>query len=299
VSDTQTLTNKTLTNPTINGFTGNTAVVNIGSGQIYKDVSGNVGIGTSSPSTKLMISGASETTSAPTDAGTKASTLLVMGGSEGVGSGGTVAFGAFGDTFAAIKGSINDAANNGTGVLCFSTRNATTDTSLTERMRIDSSGNVGIGTSSPSAKLQVVGTGVYGIEIGAGVDGTAPTLYINGGSDGANGATILGRRNGNNEWFISSLRGIIGGGAQGLAHYIPGAHPMVFYTSATERMRIDSSGNVGIGTSSPARKLHVSDVMRLEPRNGAPSSPAKGDIYFDSADDKLKCYDGTNWQNLF
>lgn len=52
---TQTLTNKTLTNPTINGFTGSTAVVNIGSGQIYKDTSGNVGIGTASPTTKLDI----------------------------------------------------------------------------------------------------------------------------------------------------------------------------------------------------------------------------------------------------
>lgn len=52
---TQTLTNKTLTNPTINGFTGNTAVVNIGSGQVYKDTSGNVALGTTSPQTKLHV----------------------------------------------------------------------------------------------------------------------------------------------------------------------------------------------------------------------------------------------------
>lgn len=45
---TQTLTNKTLTNPAINGFTGDTSVINIGSGQIYKDTSGNVAIGTAS-----------------------------------------------------------------------------------------------------------------------------------------------------------------------------------------------------------------------------------------------------------
>lgn len=48
---TDTLTNKTLTNPTINGFTGDTSVVNLGSGQFYKDTSGNIGVGTSSPST--------------------------------------------------------------------------------------------------------------------------------------------------------------------------------------------------------------------------------------------------------
>jgi len=46
----QTLTNKTLTTPVINGFTGDTSVVNIGSGQLYKDTSGNLGVNTSSPS---------------------------------------------------------------------------------------------------------------------------------------------------------------------------------------------------------------------------------------------------------
>lgn len=47
----------TLTNPAINGFTGNTAVVNIGSGQIYKATDGKVGLGTTSPATKLDVSG--------------------------------------------------------------------------------------------------------------------------------------------------------------------------------------------------------------------------------------------------
>lgn len=47
----------TLTNPTINGYTGDTSVVNIGSGQFYKDTSGNVGLGTTSPAKKLHING--------------------------------------------------------------------------------------------------------------------------------------------------------------------------------------------------------------------------------------------------
>lgn len=54
---TTTVAGLTLTNPTINGFTGNTAVINIGSGQIYKDTSGNVGIGTDAPSAKVVIVG--------------------------------------------------------------------------------------------------------------------------------------------------------------------------------------------------------------------------------------------------
>jgi hypothetical protein len=53
---------------------------------------------------------------------------------------------------------------------------------------------------------------------------------------------------------------------------------------------------VGIGTTNPARKLHVSDAMRLEPRATVPSSPFEGDIYMDSTDHKLKVYDGTTWQ---
>ncbi len=59
------------------------------------------------------------------------------------------------------------------------------------------------------------------------------------------------------------------------------------------------NGNVGIGTNTPARKLHVSDVMRLEPRATAPSSPSEGDMYMDSSSHKLRVFDGTNWQNCW
>jgi hypothetical protein len=45
LNGTQTLTNKTLTNPVINGFTGSTAAINIGSGQLVKDTAGNLGLG--------------------------------------------------------------------------------------------------------------------------------------------------------------------------------------------------------------------------------------------------------------
>jgi len=59
-----------------------------------------------------------------------------------------------------------------------------------------------------------------------------------------------------------------------------------------------SNGGFGIGIQ-PQRALHINDVMRLEPRNTVPSSPAKGDIYFDNTLNKLRVYDGTTWQNCW
>ena len=65
------------------------------------------------------------------------------------------------------------------------------------------------------------------------------------------------------------------------------------------------NGNVGIGTNAPARKLHVSDAMRLEPLSAAPSSPATGDMYMDdgtntsNGNPKLMVYDGTTWQECW
>ena len=91
----------------------------------------------------------------------------------------------------------------------------------TERMRIDSSGNVGIGTDSPQRKLHV--------ESEVRIQGTYPKLeFVD--TD-------------NNPDFT-----IIGGNAQ-----------LRFYdeTNATSRMNIDSSGNVGIGTNSPDSILDV------------------------------------------
>jgi hypothetical protein len=52
------------------------------------------------------------------------------------------------------------------------------------------------------------------------------------------------------------------------------------------------TGNVGIGTKNPTAKLHVNDVMRLQPRYTAPDNPQAGDIYFDGLLNTLKIYVG-------
>jgi hypothetical protein len=101
---------------------------------------------------------------------------------------------------------------------------------LYERMRIDSSGNVGIGTDSPASKLHVSG--------GSGARADVQVTY-----------DALGTASGDGAQF-----GIQSGGAY-LWNFENSA--TYFATNNTERMRIDSSGNVGIGTSSPATNLEV------------------------------------------
>jgi len=102
-----------------------------------------------------------------------------------------------------------------------------------ERMRIDSSGNCGIGTSSPGNRLHVQGSG----DISRFTNGSV-SLYNYSDSNG------LG-------WFT-------GTGAAGTGVYYNNTSSyQAFHTNGSEKMRIDSSGNVGIGTSTPGTKFNV------------------------------------------
>ena len=129
-------------------LTGGTGVVNLGSGQVYKDASGNVGIGTSSPTVRLNVTGVSVTNAA-------ARSLIVATdtSSFAAGVGGGITFRAkyntAGDFFDAgnIKGIKENATDgNFAGALVFSTH--VNGGSPTERMRIDSSGNLLVGRTT-------------------------------------------------------------------------------------------------------------------------------------------------------
>jgi hypothetical protein len=106
-------------------------------------------------------------------------------------------------------------------------------TSGTERMRITSAGSVGIGTSSPSSKLHI---------------SDANTSIIKASVDaGGSGVGSFRASHGTNEFGF----------------YVAGTNALVFYDygSNNERMRIDSAGRVGIGTSSPINSLHIQDSI--------------------------------------
>jgi len=135
-----------------------------------------------------------------------------------------------------VTGPINFGNNNITNVSS-ATLNGSLDfsgagaiyTAATERIRIDTSGNVGIGTSSPAERLHVQGD----IRIQQAV----PEMKFV--SEGAV-----------NRWFIGAN---ISDSVNGGLFFGSGAD----IATGTTRMAIDANGNVGIGITSPSHDLHV------------------------------------------
>jgi hypothetical protein len=256
-------------------LTGGSGVVNIGSGQVYKDASGLVGIGTSSPADKLSVVGTTNREYVRVE-----STFSSSGSEAGI--------------------RLKTAGTNGKEYLIF---NANTEGSLrvfdataaSERMRIDSSGNLLVGTTNGYGKFTVqstAGTGkvildnyasvpttenvmsIYadasrgyiqsynngykdiaicsgGGNVGIGtsspdtllnIQGLNPTLLIQDSDEAGDGFIKFQTANGTQRGFIQTAMT---------------ADVMLFGTGTSERVRIDSSGNVGIGTTSISGKLSI------------------------------------------
>lgn len=119
--------------------------------------------------------------------------------------------------------------------------------SFTQAMTLNASGNLGIGTTSPGAKLQVGdgSTGVQSITVGS--------------SSGTGGGAYTAVKNGSSFIFALGNRSNLLGGAYDASPVIYYTTSLAFFdgTGSAERMRIDASGNVGIGTSSPSNKLDI------------------------------------------
>jgi len=118
--------------------------------------------------------------------------------------------------------------------------NFRTNASSSPQMTLDSSGNVGVGTTSPSSFNYL---------------STSPHLVIGGGSSDA-GVTCYSSTNGYGRLAFADGTNTTEQ-YRGLIQFYHGDNSMQFYTGSDERMRIDSSGNVGIGTSSPTFTLEV------------------------------------------
>jgi len=193
---------------------------------------GNVGIGTTGPTQKLMVGGSIRVTGGYYDS------------SNSIGSNGQV-LASTGTGTAWIN--VSGGTVNGSGTVNYLSK-WTGTTLLGDSLIYDNGTYVGIGTTAPGAKLDVL---------------TADPIRLRSSGTTGYGAGIDFYHSSSYRAYVGFPDTSAGIGPDQLLLYTGSAYPISFYTNNTERVRITSGGNVGIGNTSPSQKLHVEGNIRV------------------------------------
>jgi hypothetical protein len=186
---------------------------------------GNVGMGTTSPTQRLEVAGSMLQNADNAAFGIDAQANARFG-------------------FIKKFGSYTVMASDNASPIIFSQTNQTgiytniPGATLTERMRIDVNGNVGIGTAAPNVKFQIAGSG------GANVDLQVNGRIHSGDASNAGGMWV----NGTGTMFVGQTN----------------ITSLGLYNNGEWRLIADASGNVGIGTNTPDQKLTVKGIIHTQ-----------------------------------
>ena len=256
---------------------------------MYISSSGNVGIGTSSPTEKLsVVSGSTRIASS------------ALAGALYLGNDGNniylerdnsydltlVQNGASNNSLYLVSAGnvyINIDSNNNDTDKAFIVQNNALKAG-TELFRIQENGNIGIGTTVPLAITDIQGTNVT--LYAANYVGSVGTIYLRGNdayNSGTAGAGIYLRGKYDSSSNVTTFGAISAIKENNIDGNYAGALTFLSRTNgqgsgAAEKMRIDSNGNVGIGTSSPVAKLEITGSSTNVLFNI--NSPISGNIIF-------------------
>lgn len=233
---------------------------------VFSAKDGLIGIRTSSPTRQLHVYGPAQAVANITDAGKKNGTIYIQDSDGSAGNGGTLLFGNGLGFHSAIKSYLIDGTDSTVGDLVFSNRVLTSDAFLTEAMRIKSSGKVGIGLTAPTNNLSVTGA-----------LSSLPALGTNSGAFGVFTGTTGGIGT------YGKITGVLSNGnVYDQVQRVDGT------ATAYNLLLQPSGGSVGIGTTNPTSKLHVSGGVKADSSTIGAGGIWQRNWYYSAADSSLR-----------